>query len=117
MTNKTYTLTKTCPYGTKDDTFIVPENGYGLINIDTGVRIGTDPAFFLIELGILIEKKEEVWPEWGDTYWFITSEGKTGSNRWIMNKVDLYRRDFLGIFRTEKEALARRDEIKGRNTD
>lgn len=51
-------------------------------------------------------------PEASDTYWFITNNGEIWSDEWDGVYTDRERRDFLGVFRTEKEATARRDAVR-----
>lgn len=58
-----------------------------------------------------IEEPKE-WKD-GDEYWYISSLGTVlDRGRWGGYSTDERIRDFLGIFRTEKEAKARLEEIK-----
>lgn len=106
---KTYTLTKDCPLGKKDTE--ISDDGIGIINNWSELEVDEATIFLYIELGILKEKKEKVWPTNGDGYYYLQEDGRVFNSNWIDHPVDNRRKEFLGIFKTEKEALARRDEI------
>lgn len=56
--------------------------------------------------------KEEWEPSDGKGYFFLFSDGDAGSGIWKGADVEVKRKDFLGVFQTEAEALAFRDKIK-----
>ena len=49
----------------------------------------------------LVEKKWE--PEDGERYWFFGDYGEVDYSYWYGGKVDIFRRDNLGIYRTKEE--------------
>ena len=66
------------------------------------------------EDGCSVVKEEKPWPSVGDVYWFLTHEGGACQVApWADMDYKQARRDFLGVFRTEAEAIAKRDKIKG----
>jgi len=51
-------------------------------------------------------------PAYDKTYWFVNASGQAEDDRWINDKFDRARRDFLGIYQTEALAEAALLEIK-----
>jgi hypothetical protein len=56
----------------------------------------------------------EPWePKRDKIYWYIAGTGEVCESPWDNIIDDRNRRDFLGIFKTFAQALARRDAVKG----
>lgn len=56
------------------------------------------------EMEKCIKKKGKWMPERGQVYYLVGSNGSVAGNLWDDDTIDNYRRDFLRIFKTEKEA-------------
>ena len=65
------------------------------------------------EDGCSVVKEEKPWPSVGDEYYYLGSRGNVSLDAWEGDTVDRERRDFFGVWRTEAEAIAKRDMIKG----
>lgn len=68
--------------------------------------------FILRELGILVEVKEEVWPQKRDMFWYVGDGGAVYSTPFYPDdEYDIFRRDTGNMFRTEKEAEKHREKL------
>lgn len=73
-------------------------------------------------LGVISPVEEKEWPQVGDRYYFIYSDGGTGNyDKWgYQTPEDEWRKASNNIFRTEKEAIAykqsllNKDQIMGK---
>lgn len=80
---------------------------------------GEEPGMiFIYTIGQIIKdgwkfwEEEKEWPSSYNQYYFIENDCSIDSSNWGNDLVDNHRRDFLGIFKTEKEAQARADKIR-----
>ncbi|MCH7604889.1 hypothetical protein IID24_02795 [Patescibacteria group bacterium] len=59
-----------------------------------------------------IKPTQEDWPKEGDKHWLIYGGGSVVKSWWKNEKTAKGYRDFLGIYRTEAEAIKMRDKIR-----
>ena len=58
------------------------------------------------------EEKKEGWLKIGDKYWTLNPIGQTATDTWINSWVDLGRKRFGNVFRSDVEAEAHRARLK-----
>lgn len=60
-------------------------------------------------------KDTEEWPQWNHEVWSLNSFGELYSFTWRGTSLDKEVQDFIGIFKTKKEAEAHKEAIKSLN--
>lgn len=50
-----------------------------------------------------VKIEDDEFPKYGQAYWFVETDGYVVGTQWCGSEVDSYRKDFLRIFKTEKE--------------
>lgn len=84
------------------------------VSVDFGDHSETSFYATVDELERLGWKEEEEWPKEGDKYWCIQGIGRLKEFIWYADdSTDRPIRDFMGVFRTRKEAEERMEKIKG----
>lgn len=106
----TYELTEDCPWGKSGDVFR-EATGCMVSEIHHRRIIDTDYVYILRKLGVLVEVKEEVWPQEGDRYYYVDSFGEVTFSFWYERYFHSFRRDTGNMFRTEEEALSYREKL------
>ena len=64
----------------------------------------------LLETFTIIEEKWK--PKDGGRYWLVDTSGKPVYSYWYEDEIDLFRRDYLGIYQTKEEAQTARENMK-----
>lgn len=67
----------------------------------------------LLRLVEKAKRPKKIWkPEYGDWYWYISSDGQVDNYEWVNDHIDLGRYVMGNCFRTEEEATFAREKQK-----
>ena len=65
-----------------------------------------------IKVALEEKKKRQIWPQKGDDYYFIFSDGQIACNRYGDFPIDRNRLKIDNMFKTEEEAKFKREQLK-----
>lgn len=83
------------------------------INLEGLSKEEREQLLGLVEKAKRVEKSEKVWkPEYGDWYWYISSDGQVDNCEWVNGSMDLGRYAMGNCFRTREEAEFAREKQK-----
>lgn len=76
-------------------------------------RLSKEEREQLLRLVEKTKRPKKIWkPEYGDWYWYISSDGQVDNCEWVNDHIDLGRYAMGNCFRTEEEAEFAREKQK-----